>query len=158
MNTIYRMLQVLFPSPMEEAAVLIMDGVGEWATTSIWSGKQNSLEKWEMKFPHSIGLFYSTFTSFLGFKVNSGEYKVMGLAPYGNPIFVDALEHLFININDNLNLQLNMNYFDFPYSGTMFSKELVRLLELEPRPAESPLLQKHMDLAASLQVLTEKLM
>ena len=69
----------------------------------------------------------------------------MGLAPYGNPIFVDALEHLFININDNLNLQLNMNYFDFPYSGTMFSKELVRLLELEPRPAESPLLQKHMD-------------
>ena len=147
-----------YPSPFERAAVLVMDGVGEFDTASIWHGTANSLTKLaELEFPNSIGLFYSTITAFLGFKVNSGEYKVMGLAPYGRPTFVDRLESLFDLGDEAESFALNMTYFEFPYGEVMFSEQLAAVLELSPRDPEAELNQEHMDLAASLQQVTERL-
>lgn len=147
-----------YPSPFESAAVLVMDGVGEFDTASIWHGRGNSLTKLaELEFPNSIGLLYSTITAFLGFKVNSGEYKVMGLAPYGTPTFVRKLECLFELGGEAESFSLNMDYFEFPYSEVMFSERLSDLLGVDARDPETELNQDHMNLAASLQMITEQL-
>lgn len=147
-----------YPSPFENSAVLVMDGVGEFDTTSIWRGRGNKLTKIaDVKFPHSIGLLYSTITAFLGFKVNSGEYKVMGLAPYGEPRFKDKMQSLY-DTGDNIeNFKLDMKYFGFPYSGTMFTSKMEKLFGTEAREPESELSQIHMDIAASLQSCVEDL-
>ena len=145
-----------YPSPFDSAAVLVMDGVGEFDTASIWQGDGNSLSKIsEVIFPNSIGLLYSTITAFLGFKVNSGEYKVMGLAPYGKPRFTDEFEKLFERGSKPEDFKLNMTYFAFPYSGTMFTTKMEDLFGIEARLPESELNQVHMDIAASLQSCLE---
>lgn len=147
-----------YPSPFLQAAVLVIDGVGEFSTASIWKGEGESLEKLvEVKFPHSIGLLYSTLTAYLGFKVNSGEYKVMGLAPYGQAIYKDKLTQLIQASGSLEKFQLNLKYFSYPYSGIMYTSELENLLGHPARAAESQLTQFHMDVAASLQVLVEEL-
>lgn len=148
-----------FPSPFEDAAVLVMDGVGEFATTSIWKGNGNQLEKVkELKFPNSIGLLYSTITAYLGFRVNSGEYKVMGLAPYGEPVYVEEIRNLFKFDQVTGDFTLDMSYFGFPYSRTMFRNKLERLFGRDARQREGDLEQFHMDIASSLQKVTEELM
>lgn len=147
-----------FPSPFETSAVLVMDGVGEFDTTSIWQGRGNKLTKCaDVKFPNSIGLLYSTITAFLGFKVNSGEYKVMGLAPYGVPRFKDKVQALYETGEHIESFKLDMKYFGFPYSGIMFTSEMEKLFDIEARQAESDLSQIHMDIAASLQACVEDL-
>ena len=146
-----------FPSPFEEAAVLTMDGVGEWTTTSLAIGKGNSLSVHkEIHFPHSLGLLYSAFTYYTGFKVNSGEYKVMGLAPYGEPIFVNIIKDNLIDIKEDGSFQLNMSYFDYCTELTMTNKRFNQLFGGPPREAESELTQREMDLAASIQKVTEE--
>ena len=146
-----------FPSPFEEAAVLTMDGVGEWTTTSLAIGKGNSLSVHkEIHFPHSLGLLYSTFTYYTGFKVNSGEYKVMGLAPYGEPTYVDIIKDNLIDIKEDGSFQLNMSYFDYCTELTMTNKGFNKLFGGPPREAESELTQREMDLAASIQKVTEE--
>lgn len=147
-----------YPSPFESAAVLCMDGVGEWATTSVWHGKENRLVPlWEICFPHSLGLLYSAFTYYAGFKVNSGEYKLMGLAPYGEPKYVDAiLEHL-IDIKEDGTFRLDMSYFNYAAGLTMTSKKFDALFGGPPRKAEGVLTQREMDLAHSIQVVTEEI-
>jgi len=145
-------------SGFDEAAVLTVDGVGEWATTSYSAGKGESLSIFEeVGFPDSLGLFYSTITAFLGFKVNSGEYKVMGLAPYGNDIYGDRLRKL-IQVGENGQYRLNMRYFDFLKTSRMYSDELVELLGMPPRVPESEIAQQHMDIAKSLQVVLEEIL
>ena len=136
-----------------------MDGVGEWATTSAWLGKDNRLQPlWDIPFPHSLGLLYSAFTYFTGFKVNSGEYKVMGLAPYGEPKYASTiLEHL-IDVKPDGTFRLNMEYFDFCTGLHMTSKKFDTLFEGPPREPESPLTQREMDLARSVQEVTELVM
>ena len=148
-----------FPSPFESAVVICLDGVGEWATTSVWLGKGNQLiPQWEIQFPHSLGLLYSAFTFYAGFKVNSGEYKLMGLAPYGEPRYVDKiLEHL-IDIKDDGTFRLNMKYFGYATGLTMTNRKFDVLFDGPPRSAESPLTQKEMDLAASIQIVTEMIL
>lgn len=147
-----------FPSPYDEAAVLTVDGVGEWATTTWGVGKGNSLElKEEIHFPHSLGLFYSAFTYYTGFKVNSGEYKVMGLAPYGEPKYVEEIRKL-IDIKPDGSFALDMSYFNYSVGLTMTSEKFHKLFGGPPRKPESPLTQKEMDIAASLQVVTEEVM
>ncbi len=145
-----------FPSPFERAAVLCLDGVGEWATTSIWLGEDNRLiPQWEIDFPHSLGLLYSAFTYYCGFKVNSGEYKLMGLAPYGEPRFVETiLEHL-LDLKEDGTFHLDMRYFNYATGLTMTNGHFHRLFGGEPRSAESKITQREMDLAASIQVVTE---
>ena len=146
-----------FPSPFEEAAVLTMDGVGEWTTTSLAIGKGNSLSVHkEIHFPHSLGLLYSAFTYYTGFKVNSGEYKVMGLAPYGEPTYVDIIKDNLIDIKEDGSFQLNMSYFDYCTELTMTNKRFNKLFGGPPREAESELTQREMDLAASIQKVTEE--
>ena len=146
-----------FPSPFEEAAVLTMDGVGEWTTTSLAIGKGNSLSVHkEIHFPHSLGLLYSAFTYYTGFKVNSGEYKIMGLAPYGEPTFVDIIKDNLIDIKEDGSFQLNMSYFDYCTELTMTNKRFNKLFGGPPREAESELTQREMDLAASIQKVTEE--
>ena len=146
-----------FPSPFEEAAVLTMDGVGEWTTTSLAIGKGNSLSVHkEIHFPHSLGLLYSAFTYYTGFKVNSGEYKVMGLAPYGEPIFVNIIKDNLIDIKEDGSFQLDMSYFDYCTGLTMTNKRFNNLFGGPPREAESELTQREMDLAASIQKVTEE--
>ena len=149
-------MSAFYPSPYEEAAVLTVDGVGEWATTSLSVGRGNSLEVIkEIKFPHSLGLLYSAFTSFTGFKVNSGEYKMMGLAPYGEPQYVDTiLEHL-IEVQQDGSFRLNMEYFDFPVSNRMTSQRFAGLFGGPSRDPESELTQREMDLSRSMQEVTE---
>ncbi len=148
-----------FPSPFEEAAVLIVDGVGEWATTSIWHGSGASLKKVEeIHFPHSLGLLYSAFTYYLGFKINSGEYKVMGLAPYGKPIYRDVIYKNLIEVKKDASFRLNLEFFDFLVGFKMTNNKFSNLFNLPPRKPESPLDQKHMDIAASLQKVTEEIM
>ena len=149
-------MSAFYPSPYEEAAVLTIDGVGEWATTSLSVGRDNSLEVIkEIKFPHSLGLLYSAFTSFTGFKVNSGEYKMMGLAPYGEPKYVDTiLEHL-IEVQQDGSFRLNMDYFDFPVSNRMTSQRFAGLFGGPARNPESELSQREMDLSRSMQEVTE---
>ncbi len=147
-----------FPSPYKESAVLCMDGVGEWATTSAWIGKENRLEPlWELNFPHSVGLLYSAFTYYCGFKVNSGEYKLMGLAPYGEPKFVRQIKDNLIDIREDGTFCLNMSFFKFHRGFRMTSRKFNKLFGSKPRKRESELTQFHMDLAASIQVVTEEI-
>lgn len=145
-----------FPSPFENAAVLCLDGVGEWATTSAWVGSSDELEPlWQIDFPHSLGLLYSAFTYYLGFKVNSGEYKVMGLAPYGEPRFADIIRSELIDIKPDGSFRLNMDYFDYCTGLTMVSERFGKLFGLPVRAPESDsLTQVHMDVAASIQKVT----
>ncbi len=146
-----------FPSPFERAAVLTIDGVGEWTTTSFAIGKGNNLKVLkEIKFPHSLGLLYSAFTYYTGFKVNSGEYKVMGLAPYGQPIYVDMIKENLITIADDGSFHLNMSYFNYASGLTMTNKKFDTLFGGPPRKSEAKLTQKEMDLAASIQKVTEE--
>jgi len=146
-----------FPSPFQDAAVLTMDGVGEWATTSlaIGSGNTISIQK-EICFPNSLGLLYSAFTYYTGFKVNSGEYKLMGLAPYGEPTYVQLIKDHLIDIKDDGSFQLNMSYFDYCTGLTMTSSRFNELFGGVPRVSESPLTQKEMNIAASIQMVTEE--
>ncbi|MFC1681435.1 carbamoyltransferase [Pseudomonadota bacterium] len=146
-----------FPSPFETAAVLCMDGVGEWATTSVWLGEGNSLTpKWEINFPHSLGLLYSAFTYYTGFKVNSGEYKLMGLAPYGVPKYADVIKQNLIDIKDDGTFRLNMSYFNYATGLTMTNKAFSKLFDGPPRARETEVTQKEMDIAASIQQVTEE--
>lgn len=147
-----------FPSPFSEAAVLCLDGVGEWATTSLWIGKDNHLmPKWEMKFPHSLGLLYSAFTYFTGFKVNSGEYKLMGLAPYGQPKYVDLILENLLDIKEDGTYRLNMDYFDYTTGLRMTNDRFAKLFGRPPRDPEGVITQQDMDIASSIQVVTEKI-
>lgn len=147
-----------FPSPYEEAAVLTMDGVGEWATSSIGHGKGASLEMlFELRFPHSVGLLYSAFTYFCGFKVNSGEYKLMGLAPYGEPRFADVIRREVVEVHDDGSIRLDLDKFEFAHGLTMTGRAFERLFGGPARAAESLLTQREMDLAASVQAVTEEI-
>ncbi len=146
-----------FPSPFQRAAFLTLDGVGEWTTTSFGTGSQNRVEiDCEIHFPHSLGLLYSAFTYYTGFKVNSGEYKLMGLAPYGEPKYVDLiLEHL-IDLKEDGSYKLNMRYFNYCAGLTMTNRRFHNLFGGPPRKAESRLTQREMDIARSIQVVTEE--
>ena len=148
-----------FPSPYGEAAVLCMDGVGEWATTSAWIGRGSALEPlWEIPFPHSIGLLYSAFTYYTGFKVNSGEYKVMGLAPYGRPVYVQAILDNLMDLKPDGTFHLNMQYFDYCTGLRMTNDRFHQLFGGPPRQPETLLTQREMDLARSIQEVTEEVM
>ena len=147
-----------YPSPFDQAAILCMDGVGEWATTSAWLGQEKEIKPlWEINFPHSIGLLYSAFTYYCGFKVNSGEYKLMGLAPYGEPRYVEKIKQNLIDIKADGTFRLDLSYFKFHRGFRMTSSKFHRLFGSPPRKAESELTQIHMDLAASIQVVTEEI-
>lgn len=147
-----------FPSPFTDAVILTMDGVGEWATTSVAIGKDNTLTMVkEMHFPHSIGLLYAAFTYYLGFKVNSGEYKVMGLAPYGEPKYVDLILDNLLDLKEDGTFRLNMQYFDYVTGLTMTNQKFDQLFGKPARKSETNLTQREMDIAASLQVVTEKI-
>ncbi len=147
-----------FPSPFEDAAILTLDGVGEWATTSYGVGHGNRIElTGELRFPHSLGLLYSAFTHFCGFRVNSGEYKLMGLAPYGEPQFVEAIYRHLLDLKPDGSFRLNLAYFDFWHGLTMTSRKFDQLFGGPPRTPESPLTQRELDLAASIQVVTEEI-
>jgi carbamoyltransferase len=148
-----------FPSPFEQAAVLTLDGVGEWATASFGVGEGNTVRlSHELRFPHSLGLLYSAFTYFCGFKVNSGEYKLMGLAPYGEPRYVETILDTLLDLKPDGSFRLDLDYFSYCQGLTMTSKRFDRLLGGPPRPPESELTQREMDLAASIQVVTEEIM
>jgi carbamoyltransferase len=148
-----------YPSPFERAAVLTLDGVGEWTTTSLALGNGRDLKvQREIHFPHSLGLLYSAFTYYTGFKVNSGEYKVMGLAPYGEPRFVEVIKDNLIDIKDDGTFRLNLDYFDYCTGLTMTNEKFDRLFGAPPRKPEQRLEQREMDLAASIQVITEEVM
>ncbi len=145
-----------FPSPFRTAAVLCIDGVGEWATTSAWLGNGRLLEPlWELHFPHSLGLLYSAFTAYAGFKVNSGEYKLMGLAPYGRPIYEAAIREHLIDIKQDGTFRLNMEYFNYCTGLTMTNEKFHRLFGGAPRQPETAITQRDMDVAASIQSVTE---
>jgi carbamoyltransferase len=148
-----------FPSPFDEAVILTADGVGEWATTTVAVGKENNLEiKKEIHFPHSLGLLYSAFTYYTGFKVNSGEYKLMGLAPYGNPIYQDKVKKL-IDLKDDGTFRLDQKYFDYATGLTMTNERFNSLFGQKPRnPQNEEITQFHMDIAASIQKVTEEVM
>jgi carbamoyltransferase len=148
-----------YPSPFERAAVLCMDGVGEWATTSAWEGHGRCLSPlWEISFPHSIGLLYSAFTYYTGFKVNSGEYKVMGLAPYGRPQYVQAIYDHLVDLKSDGTFRLNMDYFNYCTGLTMTNGKFDVLFGGPPRKPETSLTQREMDLARSVQDVTEEVM
>ena len=146
-----------FPSPFDEALVLTMDGVGEWATTSAAIGRGNGLEIFkEIHFPHSLGLLYSAFTYYLGFKVNSGEYKVMGLAPYGEPKYMQTILDHLIDLKPDGSYRLDQSYFDYSTGLTMTNARFSALFGAPPRQPDDPLTQREMDLAASVQAVTEE--
>ena len=146
-----------FPSPFERAVVLTMDGVGEWATTSVGLGEGSKLEmRREIHFPHSLGLLYSAFTYYTGFKVNSGEYKVMGLAPYGTPRYAQTILDHVIDLKPDGSFRLDQQYFDYCTGLTMTNARFDALFEGPPRKPDEPLTQRHMDLAASVQAVTEE--
>lgn len=148
-----------FPSPFEDAAILTMDGVGEWTTTSYGTGEGNKINILaDIKFPHSLGLLYSAFTYYTGFKVNSGEYKVMGLAPYGEPKYVDLILNELMDLKNDGSFKLNMKYFNFAAGLTMTNAKFHKLFGGEPRKPESTLTQREMDLARSVQDVTEEVM
>ena len=148
-----------FPSPFEEAAILTVDGVGEWATTTIGVGRGNDVTMLEeLRFPHSLGLLYSAFTAYCGFRINSGEYKLMGLAPYGEPKYVDAIYRHLVEVKEDGSLRLNLEYFEFLRSWRMTNAKFDRLFGGSPREPETPLEQRHMDVARSIQVVTEDIM
>jgi len=148
-----------FPSPFEEAAILTVDGVGEWATTTVGAGQGNEVTMLqELRFPHSLGLLYSAFTAYCGFRINSGEYKLMGLAPYGEPKFVDVIHENLIAVKDDGSLRLNLDYFQFLRSLRMTNEKFDQLFGGPPRQPETPVEQRHMDVARSIQVVTEQVM
>ena len=147
-----------FSSPYEEAIILTLDGVGEWATTTISLGKNNKINILkEINFPHSLGLLYSAFTYFLGFKVNSGEYKVMGLAPYGESRFKDIILDKLIDVKEDGSFRLNMDYFNYAIGLTMTNNKFAKLFNMKRREPENELSQIHMDMAASIQAATEEI-
>src|SRR6266403_224613 len=146
-----------FPSPFDEALILTMNGVGEWATTSVGIGRDHGIEMLkEIHFPHSLGLLYAAFTYYTGFKVNSGEYKVMGLAPYGEPRYVDLIFDKLVQLRDDGSFKLNMEYFDYLHGLTMTNDAFARLFGGPPRTPDELVEQRHMDLAASVQAVTEE--
>ena len=148
-----------FPSPFNDAAILTIDGVGEWTTTSLAHGKGNKLDILkELRFPHSLGLLYSAFTYYTGFKVNSGEYKIMGLAPYGEPKYVKKIKEHLIDIKEDGSFRLNMDYFNYTTGLTMTSEKFSALFDGPVRKQESALTQKEMDLARSIQEVTQEIM
>lgn len=146
-----------YPSPFDDAVVLCMDGVGEWATTSAWMGSGKQLDPlWEITFPHSLGLLYSAFTYFTGFKVNSGEYKLMGLAPYGEPKYVEIIFDKLLSLKDDGSFRMDMRYFNYANGLTMTNDAFAELFGGPARQPESPVTQREMDLARSIQVVTEE--
>ena len=147
-----------FPSPFDEAAILTLDGVGEWATGSIGVGRGNEIELLqELRFPHSLGLLYSAFTYFTGFKVNSGEYKLMGLAPYGEPIYAQKIFDEMLDLKEDGSFRMDMSYFAYCYDDVMTSPKMDAIFDGPPRRAESEITQREMDIAASIQVVTEEI-
>ena len=147
-----------FPSPFEEAAILTMDGVGEWDTATIGVGKGNSIELLKsMQFPDSLGLLYSAFTYFCGFKVNSGEYKLMGLAPYGSPVYKDKIINELLDLKEDGSFRVNLDYFNYCQGLTMTNKQFDLLFSGPPRSSESQITQREIDLAASVQAVTEEI-
>ena len=148
-----------FPSPFEEAAILTLDGVGEWATASCGYGRSNKVTLLqELHFPHSVGLLYSAFTYHTGFRVNSGEYKLMGLAPYGEPRYAEAILEKMLDLKEDGSFRLDLSYFNYCQGLTMTSRKFDRLFGGPPRKPESPLTQRQMDMAASVQKVTEEIM
>ena len=146
-----------YPSPFEEAAIICFDGVGEWATTTVWTGRGSRLTPVkEIRFPHSLGLLYAAFTYYTGFKVNSGEYKVMGLAPYGRPLYAELIREHLIEVRDDGSFRMNMKYFNYAQGLTMTNRRFDRLFGGPPREPESLLTQRDLDLAASIQLVTEE--
>jgi carbamoyltransferase len=148
-----------YPSPFSEAAILTIDGVGEWATTTIGEGRDNAIKiLQELRFPHSLGLLYSAFTYYCGFRINSGEYKLMGLAPYGEPRFVSAILGELLDLRSDGSFWLNLEYFDFLAGTTMTNERFHALFNGPPRKPEEQIEQRHMDVARSIQVVTEEVM
>lgn len=148
-----------FPSPFEQAAILTLDGVGEWATTSYGIGQGNRIQlTHDLQFPHSLGLLYSAFTYYAGFKVNSGEYKLMGLAPYGEPRFKGVIMEKLIDLKEDGSFRMDMSYFNYCQGSTMTSRRMAELFEGPPRTPETQITQREMDIAASIQVVTEEIM
>ena len=147
-----------FPSPFETAAILCLDAVGEWATTSLWLGEGNNMiPQWKIDFPHSLGLLYSAFTYYTGFKVNSGEYKLMGLAPYGEPKYTNLILENLIDIKEDGTFRLNMDYFNYATGLTMTNNKFAQLFGQPPRKPESEITQREMNIAASIQEVTEEI-
>lgn len=148
-----------FPSPFEDAAILTVDGVGEWACTTVGIGHSNTIKMLqEMRFPHSLGLLYSAFTAYCGFRINSGEYKLMGLAPYGEPRYVSTIQDHLVDVKDDGSIQLNLEYFHFLKGLRMTNKKFDALFGGPPRQPETPVEQRHMDVARSIQAVTEEIM
>ncbi len=148
-----------FPSPYGEAAIMTFDGVGEWATATLGTGRGNRIELHsELRFPHSLGLLYSAFTYYTGFRVNSGEYKLMGLAPYGDPVYADLIRERLMDLKDDGSFRLDMSYFNYCQGLTMTSKKFDDLFGGPPRLPEGPLTRREMDIAASIQAVTEEVM
>ena len=148
-----------YPSPFDEAAVLTIDGVGEWATTTLGYGRGNEIKPLkEIRFPHSVGLLYSAFTDYCGFRINSGEYKLMGLAPYGEPRYADAIRRELIDVKPDGSFCLNLDYFNFLRGTTMTNEKFHALLGGSPRGAEEKIERRHMDVARSIQLVTEEIM
>jgi carbamoyltransferase len=146
-----------YPSPFENASILCLDGVGEWATTTCWKGNGSSLNlMWEIDFPHSLGLLYSAFTYYTGFKVNSGEYKLMGLAPYGQPKYVDLIFEHLIDLKEDGTFRLDMSYFNYAIGLTMTNDKFSKLFGGPVRKSETDISQKEMDIACSIQTVTEE--
>ena len=146
-----------YPSPYQHAAVICLDGVGEWATSTIWHGKDNNLTPlFELQFPHSLGLLYSAFTYYCGFKVNSGEYKLMGLAPYGEPRYVETIYRELIDVKPDGSFALNMAYFSYPVGAKMISRKFEQLFGAPPLKPDTPPSQLYLDLACSVQQVTEE--
>src|SRR5256886_9966570 len=148
-----------YPSPFKTAAILTIDGVGEWATSSYGRGQDHEIHlEAETHFPHSLGLLYSAFTYYTGFKVNSGEYKVMGLAPYGEPKYVPLIKDKLLEVRDDGSLKMNHKYFSYAHGLRMTNGAFDKLFGGAPRKPESSITQKEMDLARSIQVITEEVM
>src|SRR3990172_4552412 len=146
-------------SPFQVSAILTVDGVGEWAVATSGKGEQNRIEIFkEQRFPHSLGLLYNAFTYYLGFQVNSDEYKVMGLAPYGKPVYADLILDQLVSLKEDGSFQTNMDYFAYDYALSMISRDFEKLFQMPPRLPAGPLTQKHKDLAASIQKVTEEIM
>tara|TARA_B100001093_G_C26847845_1_gene1023710 strand:- start:142 stop:1986 length:1845 start_codon:yes stop_codon:yes gene_type:complete len=146
-----------YPSPFEESAVLTMDGVGEWDTITIGSGEGNQMKLLKaLQFPHSLGLLYSAFTYFCGFKVNSGEYKLMGLAPYGSPVYRDTILEYLIDLKEDGSFEMNLDYFNYCHGLTMTNHRFAKLFDGEPRKPENKITQREIDIAASIQAVTEE--
>lgn len=148
-----------YPSPFDDAAILTIDGVGEWTTSSFGVGKANEIELWsDLHFPHSLGLLYSAFTYFTGFKVNSGEYKLMGLAPYGEPKYVDLILEKLLDLKEDGSFKMNMKYFNYCAGLTMTNKRFANLFDGPPRTPESKITKREMDIAMSIQKVTEEIL